>query len=395
MDDERHTILVVDDTPIDAGIIVGALKNQFRTAVATDGERALAIASADSKPDLILLDVMMSGIDGYEVCRRLKAGRETRNIPIIFLTAKTEVEDEKRGFDLGAVDYIHKPFSPPIVLARVRTHLALEAALRNAHASAQRLSDANKVLEERVAAALEREQARQAELARVTRITTMGAFTASIAHEINQPLAGILANSGAAARWLSSAEPNLAEARAALQRIGDDANRAGQVLSGLRAMFTKDDGKRSLLSLNVVIKDALKLVQGVIQKHQVSFKGELSQDALQVVADSTQLQQLFINLILNAIEAMVPITDRDRMLAIKLEIREHQRILVSVEDSGIGIDEGDAERIFDTLFTTKAGGMGMGLSICRSIVEGHGGRLWASRRVPYGSVFYVELPRSV
>jgi C4-dicarboxylate-specific signal transduction histidine kinase len=395
MDRERDTILIVDDTPIDAAIIVGALKNQFNTVVATDGERALALAGADSKPDLILLDVMMSGIDGYEVCRRLKAGSRTRGIPVIFLTAKIEVEDETRGFGLGAVDYIHKPFSPPIVLARVTTHLALEAALRSAHASALQLSEANKVLEQRVAAALEREQARQAELARVSRITTMGAFTASIAHEINQPLAGILANSGAAARWLSSAEPNLDEARAALKRIGDDANRAGQILSGLRSMFKKSDGKKSSLALNTVIKEALKLVQGALHTHQVSFKDDLSQDPLQVVADSTQLQQVFINLILNAIEAMDPITDRERLLAIKSQFGDQQRIVVSVEDSGIGFDEGETERIFDAFFTTKEAGMGMGLSICRSIVEGHGGRLWASRRVPHGSVFYVELPGSI
>jgi C4-dicarboxylate-specific signal transduction histidine kinase len=159
----------------------------------------------------------------------------------------------------------------------VKTHLALEAALRNAHESAQRLSEANKVLEERVAAALEREQVRQEELARVTRITTMGAFTASIAHEINQPLAGILANSGAAARWLSSSEPNLDEARAALKRIDDDADRAGQILNGLRAMFKKGDGKKSSLALNTVIKDTLKLVQSALNAiaagvHQLDTK---------------------------------------------------------------------------------------------------------------------------
>ena len=332
MDKERNTILIVDDTPIDAGIIVNALKTDFKTVVATDGERALALATAPAKPDLILLDVMMSGMDGYEVCRRLKAGTGTSGIPIIFLTAKTEVEDEKRGLELGAVDYIHKPFSAPLVLARVKTHLALESALRNARASAQRLSEANKVLEQRIAAALDREQARQAELARITRITTMGAFTASIAHEINQPLAGIVANSGAAARWLSSAEPDLNEARAAVKRIGENAYRAGQVLSGLQAMFKKGDSKKSSLVLNTLIKDTLQLAPGAPPKHKISFTDELSHHPLKVVADPTQLQQVFINLILNAIEAMDPITDRDRLLAIKSQIGDHRRIVVSVED---------------------------------------------------------------
>ena len=115
----RKTVLIVDDTPTNIGVISGALKNHFRTRVATNGEKALILTTADDKPDLILLDIMMPGMDGYEVCRRLKADRSTRDIPVIFLTAKTDVEDEKKGFELGAVDYIHKPFSAPVVLARV------------------------------------------------------------------------------------------------------------------------------------------------------------------------------------------------------------------------------------------------------------------------------------
>ena len=133
MERARKTILVVDDTPTNIGVISGVLKDRFKTRVATNGEKALAIAGADGKPDLILLDIAMPGMDGYEVCRRLKAAAETRDIPVIFLTAKTELEDEEKGFEVGAVDYIHKPFSAPIVLARVETHIALQQALRDAH----------------------------------------------------------------------------------------------------------------------------------------------------------------------------------------------------------------------------------------------------------------------
>ena len=123
---DRKTILIVDDTPTNIGIISSVLKDAFRTKVATNGEKALALASADDRPDLILLDITMPGMDGYEVCRRLKANPATRGIPVIFLTAKTEAEDERQGFEVGAVDYIHKPFSAPIVLARVNTHIALQ-----------------------------------------------------------------------------------------------------------------------------------------------------------------------------------------------------------------------------------------------------------------------------
>jgi class 3 adenylate cyclase len=137
---EGKTILIVDDTPTNIGIISALLKDKFKTKVATNGEKALVLARADDKPDMILLDITMPGMDGYEVCRRLKADTATRDIPVIFLTAKTEAEDEEKGFAVGAVDYIHKPFSAPIVLARVSTHIALQAALREAR-SARRQAD--------------------------------------------------------------------------------------------------------------------------------------------------------------------------------------------------------------------------------------------------------------
>jgi adenylate cyclase len=130
---DRKTILIVDDTATNIGIISSALKDSFRTKVATNGEKALLLASAVGRPDLILLDIAMPGMDGYEVCRRLKANPATRGIPVIFLTAKTEADDERQGFEVGAVDYIHKPFSAPIVLARVNTHIALQAAVQQAH----------------------------------------------------------------------------------------------------------------------------------------------------------------------------------------------------------------------------------------------------------------------
>jgi adenylate cyclase len=137
---DRKTILIVDDTPTNIGIISSVLKESFRTKVATNGEKALVLASAGDRPDLILLDITMPGMDGYEVCRRLKANPATRGIPVIFLTAKAEADDEKQGFEVGAVDYIHKPFSAPIVLARVKTHIALQAALQQAR-EAQKQAD--------------------------------------------------------------------------------------------------------------------------------------------------------------------------------------------------------------------------------------------------------------
>jgi C4-dicarboxylate-specific signal transduction histidine kinase len=220
----------------------------------------------------------------------------------------------------------------------------------------------------------------------------MGALTASISHEINQPLAAIVANSNAAERWLSAKQPNLDEARAALKRIGEDSNRASQIIGSLYAMFKKDGGQRGLVAVNSVIDDTLMLVRSAIQKHEVFVQAELLQDLPQVVGDRTQLQQVFINLILNALDAMDLIARPERRLAIKSTLGDGGFAIVEVEDSGVGIDPANAERIFEAFFSTKASGMGMGLSICRSIIEAHGGSLWASWKMPHGSVFHVRLP---
>jgi signal transduction histidine kinase len=243
-----------------------------------------------------------------------------------------------------------------------------------------------------LAAAREREQSEQSELARVARLTSMGVLTASIAHEINQPLAAIVANSNAAQRWLANAHPNLDEARTALNDIVSDGHRASQIVGSVRAMFKKDSRKRNQLAVNDLLKDILTLVQGAIKKQQVSIRTELLQDLPHVVADRTQLQQVFMNLIMNAVEAMGPVTNRERRLSIKSDVHDPGTVMIMVEDSGTGIDPNNTERIFEAFFTTKSDGMGMGLAMCRSIIEAHGGRLWASPGAFHGSVFHVVLP---
>jgi C4-dicarboxylate-specific signal transduction histidine kinase len=245
-----------------------------------------------------------------------------------------------------------------------------------------------------LAAARERERSEQSELARVARLTSMGALTASIAHEINQPLAAIVANSNAAQRWLSNASPNLDEARTVLNDIVRDGHRASKIIGSVRAMFQKDSLKRDQLAVNDLIEDILTLVRGTIRKQQVSIRTELLQDLPHVVADRTQLQQVFINLIMNAVEAMGAVTNRERLLSIKSDVHDPGTVMIMVEDSGTGIDPNNTERIFDAFFTTKSDGMGMGLAMCRSIIEAHGGRLWASPGASYGSVFHVLLPSS-
>jgi signal transduction histidine kinase len=249
----------------------------------------------------------------------------------------------------------------------------------------------NEMLAE-LAAARERDLSKQSELARVTRLTTMGAMTASIAHEINQPLAAIVTSSNAGLRWLARDAPDLAEARAALQRIANDGHRASQVIGSIRSMFRNDARERTAVDVNHLIREALALVDGDLQRMSVSVHTELAGQLPPVLADQIQLQQVIVNLVTNAVDAMRPVTERARVLRVRSARDAANGVRVMVEDSGTGIDPQAAERIFDPFFTTKSNGMGLGLSICRSIVEAHGGRLWASPGNPHGSVLEFVLP---
>jgi PAS domain S-box-containing protein len=235
-------------------------------------------------------------------------------------------------------------------------------------------------------------QATRAELARVARINRFGAMTASIAHEINQPLAAIVANANAGQRWLSHAEPDLDEVRATLKRIADDGHRTAELVQGIRAMFKNDGQKRVAVDVNELIREVLTLVHKELIEHRIAVFSFLSADLPQVTADRVQLQQVIMNLVTNAIDAMESVTDRPQTLRVKSELRNGDTITVTIEDSGVGIDPEKIDRLFDSFFTTKPDGMGMGLSICKSIIEAHDGHLWVTPAAQHGSVFRFELP---
>ena len=237
-----------------------------------------------------------------------------------------------------------------------------------------------------------RNAATQAELARIARLTSMGEMAASIAHEINQPLAAVVNNANAGLRWLDNRPPNTEEVRAALTRIANDGERGGSIIESIRAMLKKGVRERSETNLNELIRDVTRLTQGQFQRHGVSIRSELADDLPSVMADPIQLQQVILNLFMNAAEAMVSISDRERLVRVRSEKHDGGRALITVEDSGPGVAPEDAKRIFEAFFTTKAEGMGMGLSICRSIVEAHGGRITMAKAVPQGTVFQVILP---
>jgi PAS domain S-box-containing protein len=234
-------------------------------------------------------------------------------------------------------------------------------------------------------------RAAQSELGRVARLTTVGAMAATIAHELNQPLAAIVSNGNAGLRWLDRPEPNLEEARSAFGRVASEGHRAAQIISSIRTMFKKDSGARSPVAINELVCDVVSTLLGELKSHRVSLALQLLEDLTPVQADRVQLQQVLLNLLTNAIDAMVVVTDRPHMLCVRSEHLEDW-VLVSVQDSGTGITPEHAERMFDAFFTTKPNGIGLGLSICRSIVESHGGRLSVFPAHPHGSVFQLMLP---
>ncbi|MGY3693967.1 PAS domain S-box-containing protein [Bradyrhizobium sp. USDA 3240] len=232
----------------------------------------------------------------------------------------------------------------------------------------------------------------QTNLAHVTRVTALGELAASIAHEVNQPLAAVVANAAACLRWLNRAAPDLNEARGAVRSIISDGNRAGEVIQRVRALVNKTTGQMAPLDINEAINQVIGLVQHELQSHLVSLQLDLAPALPPVVADRVQLQQVILNLVVNGIEAMQPVTDRPRELVIRTRQDDAGQILVTVTDCGVGVATEHAERLFDAFYTTKASGMGMGLSICRSIVEAHRGRLSMSGNIGPGTTFQFTLP---
>jgi signal transduction histidine kinase len=230
----------------------------------------------------------------------------------------------------------------------------------------------------------------QANLAHVARLTTVGELTASIAHEVNQPLAAVVTNANACLRWLDHEPPNVDEVREAVRRIVRDGNRGSDVIARIRGLLKKEQPPRTGLNVNELVQETMALAR--VDLHGADLRAELAVELPQAKGDRVQLQQVLLNLTMNAMDAMQPVTDRPRVLRIQTKRHEPGEVLVAVQDSGVGLSSKGAEKIFETFYTTKPDGLGMGLSICRSIIEGHGGRLWVEPNEGFGATFQFTLP---
>jgi PAS domain S-box-containing protein len=232
----------------------------------------------------------------------------------------------------------------------------------------------------------------QAELARLSRITTTGELAAWIAHEVKQPVSAVISNAQTCLHWLTDETLDLPKARAAAERIVRDARRATDVVTHIRAIATKADPEQNEVDINGLITDILALLDDTLRAHRIIVTSALAACIPPVLGDRIQLQQVLLNLLTNAIEAMVSVTDRPRTLHVLSRTEGTESIFVAIQDAGIGVEDQEPDKLFEPFFTTKQGGMGMGLSICRSIIEAHGGRLWATPGELTGAVFQFSLP---
>jgi C4-dicarboxylate-specific signal transduction histidine kinase len=373
--DPQLRILHVEDDATDSALVQELLEGGgFRCELTrVDTREAFRDLLEQGGFDVILADYTLPTFDGVSALRL--AAERRPEVPFIFVSGTLDEQVAIESLKIGATDYVFKTKLPRIVPSVQRALREAEERLRRA--------DAETAL-----------RATQAELAHLARVMTMGEMAASIAHEVTQPLSAIVINGKACLRWLSRDRPDIAEARAAAERIVGDATRAGEVIARIRALSQKAVPKKARLDLNETIEQVVVLARAEIHEHRVALRTELRRDLAPVLADRIQLQQVLLNLFLNAIEAMSAVAHRPRELVVETADHDATQALVSVRDTGAGLDPQLVERVFDAFYSTKPGGMGMGLAICRSIVQDHGGRLWAEANDGPGATFRFTVPKA-
>jgi C4-dicarboxylate-specific signal transduction histidine kinase len=376
---QRELILVADDNADMRQYFKHLLNDRYEVCAVADGQQALA-AMRQSRPALVLADVMMPQLDGFGLLRAVRDDADLASIPIVLVSARAGEESRIEGLQAGADDYLVKPFASRELLARVEAHLKLAILRREATERDERLHAAESLRE------------LQAQLAHANRLATMGQLTASIAHEINQPIGAARNNAHAALRFLALQPPDLTEVGDALDGVVSETYRAVEIIGRIRDQTRKSRAQMVRVDVNDAIEQVITLVRGELINGEIAIQTRLGDDLLPARGDRVQLQQVLLNLILNAIEAIASDNQQERVLQITTQPHSTGSLLVEVGDSGPGISRADRERVFESFYSTKAGGVGIGLSICRSIIDAHGGRLWTDAREPRGAVVRFTLP---
>ena len=422
--DPRPRILIVDDMPANISVLAEILEKDHDTYVATNGYDALEIAT-NKQPDLILLDIIMPGIDGYEVCRTLKAESVTKDIPVIFVTAKNDPWDEPKGLGMGAVDFLTKPVRPQIVRARVKTHLDLkkkgailkESALKLEQRIIDRTRELNNTINQLSKEVDERKLAQETAV-RNARLASLGTLAAGVAHEINNPNNAIGFAAATVTRLWQELLPHLKEYRndngqfdicgidsqeamdtmsELINEIGNNSNRITTIVTNLKHMVKGDLGKLDhTMDVNEALESATVILQNYINKHTDHFSVKLAEELLPIKGNMQQLEQVFINLIQNGLQSL-PHRSKSMAVTSKMERRNNRDgVAVLVSDQGIGIEKASLELITKPFFTTKGddGGTGLGLSIAKTILNNHHGQLSFTSQPAVGTTATVWLPAS-
>ncbi|OIP75227.1 MAG: hybrid sensor histidine kinase/response regulator [Oscillatoriales cyanobacterium CG2_30_44_21] len=371
-------VLVVDDNPTNLSVLVNLLRNVgLRVLVATDGESVIE-QIAYAKPDLILLDVMMPGIDGFETCQILKANPETKRIPIIFMTALSETVDKVRGLSLGAVDYVTKPFEHEEVLIRIRTHLTI--AKQQETIELQNLNLQNEISD--------RQRAEE----------SLRIFLHAVSHDLRNPVTGLMMVLDNLAKTATNPDADILLPQATLKRMRQSGDRQLHLINSLLESHVNDVHGMVIqaqpVHIAIVIQDAIDDLQPLLDKEEAEVSLKIFQDLPAVMVDSGYLCRVFQNLIANAIKHNPP----QLKLTISASAKDDQQILCTVADSGVGMTPEQTQNLFE-LYTKsnsklnrRSLSLGLGLYICRQIIQAHGGEIWVNSELNRGSQFYFTLP---
>jgi len=394
-------ILIVDDERFHLNVMIDLLGDDYKVLVAKNGERALELAASEPQPDLILLDVLMPEMDGYEVCRRLKQDEKTRHVPVIFLTVKSDVADETYGFDLGAADYITKPFSPPIVKARVGTQLALGRALWELEQQNERLEQRVRERTQEIVRSQEERERLQLRLQRVQKMESIGLLAGGIVHDFNNILNAVWGFADIALLELKVG--NHREAAECIADINIACERATGLVQQLLAFSRGVPGKPQPLQPADSVRTSIKLLRPVMSS-LIRLDASLDDAVPAILFDKVQMHQVVMNLCINARDAM----NNQGNLSVSIQYLSgvaaecsacHDRIsgdfvVLEVKDSGSGISAEQIENIFEPFFSTKkvGKGTGMGLSVVNEIMHKHQGHIVVETEMGKGTVIRLLFP---
>ncbi|UZE95054.1 sensor histidine kinase [Alkalimarinus alittae] len=391
----RSQVLLVDDNPQNLKVLFDTLEgSDYRLLLANNGKKALAIAEK-LKPDLILLDIMMPEMDGYEVCDTLKSNPSLRDIPVIFLSALDDVESKVKGFEKGGIDYIAKPFQPKEVVSRVATQIKLRRLEQQLKEKNRELSADNIEMQLKL-------EAQREHLAHFSRLSTMGEMAAGFAHEVNQPLTAITNYARVALRLLGedlddNTVVNKKMLATTLNKLEAQSHRASDVIQRIRGFVKKPQSGKTIVDVRSLLSDVVQFAEVDVKNNKGQVVLKLPDELPTVEADAIQVQQVALNLIRNALEATSACPQETDGAGDPLHVSvsayaDKQMIWVEVKDQGCGFTEDAEQKLFHPFFTTKGDGMGIGLSLCQSLIQAQGGKIGFRRNPDKGITFYFSLP---